>query len=206
KPEWIANLGEQYEVLNLYFKPYATCRWAQPAITGALEIVRHHHLAPEDIARIRVYTFAAAAQLSRAHPGNTEEAQYNLAYPVAAALIDGAVGPRQVTPPRLFDPLVLALADRVEVEVKPEYEPPFPWKTFADVEVVTRDGRRLLAEGKQAIWEPPDTLPTDAELEQKFCWLVEPVVGAGRTAALAEMIWQFDEVDEACDLIKLCVA
>jgi 2-methylcitrate dehydratase PrpD len=205
KPEWLANLGQQYEVLNLYFKPYATCRWVQPVIAGVLEITRQHHLAPENIARIKVYTFAAAAQLSRAHPRNTEEAQYNLAYPVAAALIDGEVGPRQVTPPRLFDPLLLALADRVEVEIKPEYEPPFPWKTFADVEVVTADGRCFLAEGKQAIWEPPDTLPSDAELEQKFCWLVEPVLGATRTATLVEFIWQFDEVDAARDLIRLCV-
>jgi 2-methylcitrate dehydratase PrpD len=205
-PEWIASLGQQYEVLNLYFKPYATCRWAQPAIAGALEIARQHHLAPENIARIKIYTFTAATQLSRAHPRNTEEAQYNLAYPVAAALVDGEVGPRQVTPPRLFDPLVLALADRVEVEIKPEYEPPFPWKTFADVEVITGDGRRLLAEGKQAIWEPPDTLPTDVELAQKFCWLVEPVLGATRTAALVEMVWQFDQVNEARDLIRLGVA
>jgi 2-methylcitrate dehydratase PrpD len=109
-----------------------------------------------------------------------------------------------VTPPRLFDPIILALADRVEVEIKPEYEPPFPRKTFADVEVITQDGRRLLAEGKQAIWEPPDTLPTDAELEQKFCWLVEPVLGKERTAALAALIWRFEEVAEVCELIGLC--
>ncbi|MBW1713369.1 MAG: MmgE/PrpD family protein, partial [Deltaproteobacteria bacterium] len=34
---WIEGLGSRYEILNLYFKPYAACRWAQPAIAGALK-------------------------------------------------------------------------------------------------------------------------------------------------------------------------
>jgi 2-methylcitrate dehydratase PrpD len=204
-PDWISSLGQQYEVLNLYFKPYASCRWAQPAIAGALEIARRHRLHPADIARIKVYTFEAAARLNRKHPQNTEEAQYHLAFPVAAALVDGEVGPRQVTPPRLFDPAILSLTDRVEVEILPRYEAAFPWKTFSTVEIITQEGQSLLAEDKQAIWEPPDNLPTDAELEQKFRWLVTPVLGDERTAALVEMIWQFERVDEVGELIKLCI-
>lgn len=202
-PEWLAGLGEQYEVLNLYFKPYASCRWAQPAIAGALEIARQHDLSPADIARIKVYTFEAAARLTRKPPQTTEEAQYHLTYPVAAALIDGQVGPRQVTPPRLFDPAILALAERVEVEIVAKYERIFPAKTLADVEVITTDGRHLLAEGKQAIWEPPDPLPSDAELEEKFRWLVEPVLGQTRTAALVQMIWRVERVNEVRELIEL---
>lgn len=205
-PAWLTGLGEQYEVLNLYFKPYASCRWAQPAIAGALEIARQHRLAPADIARIKVFTFAAAARLTRKPPQNTEEAQYHLTYPVAAALIDGQVGPRQVTPPRLFDPAILALAERVEVEVVANYEQAFPAKTLADVEVVTTDGRHLLAAAKQAMWEPPDTLPSDAELEQKFRWLVEPVLGQERAGELVDLIWRFEQVNEARDLIRLAVA
>lgn len=202
-PAWLTGLGQEYEVLNLYFKPYASCRWAQPAIAGVLEIARQHRLAPADIARIKISTFEAAARLTRKPPQNTEEAQYHLTYPVAAALIDGQVGPRQVTPPCLFDPAILALAERVEVEVVANYEQAFPVKTLADVEVITTDGRHLLAIGKQAMWEPPDTLPSDAELEQKFRWLVEPVLGQARAGALVELIWGFDQVNEARDLIGL---
>lgn len=204
-PAWLTGLGQEYEVLNLYFKPYASCRWAQPAIAGALELARQHHLAPADIARIKVSTFEAAARLTRQPPRNTEEAQYHLTYPVAAALIDGQVGPRQVTPPRLFDPAILALAERVEVEVLAKYEQAFPAKTLADVEVITTDGRHLLAGGKQAIWEPPDTLPSDAELEQKFRWLVEPVLGQERAGELVDLIREFDQVHEVRDLIELTV-
>jgi 2-methylcitrate dehydratase PrpD len=162
-PEWVTSLGDRYEVLKLYFKPYAGCRWAQPAVAGVLEIAHQNSVAPNDISRIRVRTFAAAVKLSRTHPQNTEQAQYNLAYPVAAALIDGELGPRQVLPPRIHDGAVLALADRVEAKAVPEYEQAFPEKAYADVEVVTQDGRIFTALRKQAPWEPATTLPTNGE-------------------------------------------
>ncbi len=51
--------------------------------------------------------------MSKIHPRDTDDAQYNIAFPIAAALIDGEVGPRQVFPPRLFDADILELVDKV---------------------------------------------------------------------------------------------
>jgi 2-methylcitrate dehydratase PrpD len=204
--EWVLNLGQRYEVLNLYFKPYACCRWAQPAVAGALEIARNNRLSAQDITTIHVRTFEAATRLSRAHPRNTEEAQYNLAYPVAATLIDGELGPRQVLPPRLDDSELLALADRVQAEVEMEYERAFPEKAIADVEVRAGNGRRYTAVRKEAIWEPPDTLPTDAELEAKFHWLASPLLGEERAAAIVRAVQRFEQVADARELIDLCMA
>jgi 2-methylcitrate dehydratase PrpD len=196
EPAWIHSLGDRYEILNLYFKPYACCRWAQPAITGALQLARQYQLAPEALESITVRTFQAAAQLSRARPQNTEEAQYNLAYPVAAALVDGELGPRQVLPPRIHDPHLLELAGRVVVEVEPGYEAQFPAKTLADVLITTRDGRSLAATACQPTWEPPGTLPADSELEKKFHWLVEPVLGRARAVKMAETVWRLDALPD----------
>jgi 2-methylcitrate dehydratase PrpD len=202
---WIDNVGEQFEIMRLYFKPYACCRWTQPASVGALALKRQYGLAADDIAGIRVRTFAEAARLSRKHPADTDEAQYNLAYPIAAALLDGELGPRQVLPPRIYEPAILALADRVEADAVDEYVRAFPQKTYADVEVRLRDGRVLRAQGQQPIWEWPDTLPSDTDLERKFQALVSPILGA-RSAELAETIWRFDQVAEARSLIGLCLA
>jgi 2-methylcitrate dehydratase PrpD len=203
EPAWIQSLGDRYEILNLYFKPYACCRWAQPAITGALQLARQYQLAPEALESITVRTFQAAAQLSRAHPQTTEEAQYNLAYPVAAALVDGELGPRQVLPPRIQDPHLLDLAGRVVVEVEPSYEAQFPAKTLADVIITTRDGRSVTATGCQPTWEPPGNLPADSELEQKFHWLVEPVSGRATAVQMAETVWQLDVLPDARSLLSL---
>jgi 2-methylcitrate dehydratase PrpD len=202
EPAWVLDLGQAYEILNLYFKPYACCRWTQPAIAGALQIAQEHHLTPDDIARIEVRTFRAAAQLSRAHPRNTEEAQYNLAYPVAAALIDGQLGPQQVLPPRIYDGELLALADRVTVTVSEDYEVAFPARALADVIVTTKNGRLLTALNNQAAWEPPDSLPGDEELTQKFQRLVTPVLGTIQTEKLAAAIWQFDHINDIGPILE----
>ncbi len=186
---WMESLGDQWEILQLYFKPYAACRWGQPAVAGALQIARERHLKPTEIQRIRVRTFAAAARLPMGHPANTEEAQYSLAFPVAAALLDGEVGPRQVLPPRLHDPELLALLDRVSVESAPEFDAEFPAKAPAEVTVETLDGRQYSSGRIEALWEPPDTLPSDAELEEKFLWLTSPVIGEDAARKLADQIW-----------------
>ena len=54
---WIDELGRDFKFLNLYFKPYCACRWAQPAIAGALKVLRENSLSVESIASIRVDTF-----------------------------------------------------------------------------------------------------------------------------------------------------
>ena len=203
--KWIEGLGNEYLMLNLYFKPYAVCRWSQAAVTGVLRVMKQNDLRPRSISRIRVRTFEAAAALSCDHPKNTEEAQYNLAYPVAAALYDGQVGPSQVLPPRIFDNSLLELADKVEVEVASEFEQIFPQKTYAEVVIRTEDGRELTSGPVQPLWEPPNSLPADAELEEKFVGIVEPVLGPQKVQEITRMIWDFEKMDGIKPLINGCI-
>lgn len=202
---WVKSLGQRWEILSLYFKPYAACRWGQPAIEGALKIFREHRLAPDRIRRIRVSTFKAATCLPNEHPKNTEEAQYNLAFPVAAALLNGEVGPAQVLPPRLDDPDVLALMDKVSTEIAPEFEAAFPTKALAEVVVETTGGQTLRSGRYEAPWEPPDTLPTDLDLEDKFCWLTGPVLGKMQARKLVEHIWSIDQFASIDPMIDGCL-
>src|SRR5262249_44026157 len=102
-------LNDRWEFLNQYFKPHAVCRWAQPAVEGALELRARGRLAAEDIARIRIETFHEATRLAVRAPRTTEEAQYSLPFAVAVALVFGMLGAEQVTGPALTDPRVLRL-------------------------------------------------------------------------------------------------
>ena len=124
---------------------------------------------------------------------------------MAAALVDGQVGPRQVLPPRIFDDFLLELADRVEVEIGPEFEELFPQKTYAEVIVHTEDGRELSSGPVEPIWEPPDDLPTDNDLEKKFVGLVGPVLGTPREQEIAKMIWKLEKMDGMMPLINGCI-
>ena len=202
--EWVQNLGHCWEILNLYFKPYAACRWGQPAVAGALSIVRNNRIDPDRIGTIRVQTFAAAARLPNMHPKTTEDAQYNLAFPVAAAILDGEVGPAQVLPPRLNDRRVLRLLDRVTTEVSPAFDAAFPGKTMAEVSITMTDGSTYRSGPVEAKWEPPDTLPGDGALEKKFLWLASPVMGEENAAALVRLIWEFDQCASIFPLLSRC--
>jgi 2-methylcitrate dehydratase PrpD len=206
EPAWVQQLGHDWQILNLYFKPYAACRWAQPAVEGALRLQREHGLTAADIRAIRIRTFAAACALSTRPPTNTEEAQYNIAFPVAAALLDGEVGPRQVLPPRIFDPDLRDLLARVTTEVDAACEGAFPAQTFAEVEVETVRGKRLASGRLGPRWEPPDSLPSDGELEAKFHWLVNPVLGETAAGNLVTRIRDFDACPRAQELTALCQA
>ena len=57
----------------------------------------------------------------------------------------------------------------------------------------------------EARWEPPQTLPSDAELEEKFHWLVEPVLGPHNTQMIASMIWELEKLEGMGRLIEYCV-
>jgi 2-methylcitrate dehydratase PrpD len=204
-PSWVLGIGSQWEILNLYFKPYAACRWGQPAVAGALKLTRQHQLPHDRIRRIRVRTFGAAVRLPKRHPRSTEEAQYSLAFPVAAALLDGEVGPSQVMPPKIFDPELLALQDRIFTEVAPEFEDEFPARAPAEVIVETDTGASLSSGRIEAPWEPPDTLPSDKELEAKFLWLARPVIGKIKAERLADQIWSADQWTDLNPIFDGCL-
>jgi 2-methylcitrate dehydratase PrpD len=204
EPSWIDGLGQTYEILNLYFKPYAACRWAQPAIEGALKIVRENDLAAEQIARITVRTFSEAAALDRSHPRTTEDAQYNISFPLAVALLDGEVGPRQVSPPRLFDREVHTLMDKVDAVAEERFQKQFPAKALAEVRIETKDGQTFSSGTVSARWEPSSGLPSDGELIEKFYWLAEPIVGIEKARKIERMIWEFENSGDVKGLITSC--
>ena len=205
EPSWVESLGESYEIMNLYFKPYAACRWAQPAIEGALKIVRENGLSPGQISRIYVKTFAEAAAMVANHPATTEDAQYSLHFPLAAALLDGEVGPRQVLPPRIHDRDVRSMMDKVEVVAEPRFQDVFPAEALAEVQIDTQNGETLRSGTTSARWEPSSGLPSDCELIGKFRWLVEPIAGAQKTGEIQASVWGLETSSDVHGLVRLCL-
>jgi 2-methylcitrate dehydratase PrpD len=203
-----ASLGQAWLMRDLYFKPYACCRWAQPAVRGALSLAAEHHLAPNDIAKIKVHTFEAATRLAVAHPANTEQAQYSLPYPVAAALVawagdgDGRLDPEQVTEPCIFDKAILRLADKVTMAVDKALEARFPAEALARVTLYGVDGRCFESEICGARGDPTDPL-SDAELTNKFNRLVGVHLAADRVNALRETCWDCAGLDDIRQLVAL---
>ncbi len=203
--EWINSLGRIFEMMNLYFKPYAACRWAQPGVDGALKIMVENSLDSEDIKQIKVFTFQESAALSTDYPQNTEEAQYNIAFPIAAALLDGVVGPVQVLAPRLLDKDIHQMMDKIQIIAQERFQKEFPARAESEVELMTTKGKLFSSGVMSARWDTYNTLPTDLELENKFLWLVSPVLGKIKAESLVSLIRDFDREETLDKLIDLCV-
>ena len=197
-----SDLGRRWRILEQYFKRHAVCRWAQPAVAGALTLFKEHDLAPGTIRRIRVVTFHEAARLATRHPQTTEEAQYSLPFPVAAALAYGRLGPAELSGDALRDEAILALAGRVELVEEAAYNDRFPATRVARVEIETVGGDVLDSGEVQPEWEGDQT-PSDEALRAKFQWLAEPVLGVERAQALEKSAWRCHELADAADLARL---
>lgn len=141
------SLGSEYEIMNLYFKYFPCCRWAHAAVVCALGLREKYELKPDDIEKVYIYTFKAGTQLSSVKPELCDEAQYNMVYPLCAALTEGKFTPVQDSEKYIqTHPEVVGMMDRVEFAVDDEMESKFPRKRFARVEVIKKNGEKLVSD------------------------------------------------------------
>ena len=118
--------------------------------------------------------------------------------------LEHLLGPRQVLPPRIFDADLRDLLLKTSTEVVQDYESAFPSKTYAEVVIETAGGETFSSGRMEPRWEAPDTLPSDGELEAKFRWLVNPVLGEERCERLMATLRHFEGVTDASILVRLC--
>jgi len=150
------DLGEKFHILDLYFKPYTCCRWAHQPIDCIRKLQQKHPFTHEEVVHVKVNTFRSAARLSKIVPKTTDEAQYNIAFPVASALVFGDVGFAQIRDEALTNPAVLEAMRKLEFAVDPELDKLFPAKRFANVEITLKNGTVLRSETCEAPGESDD--------------------------------------------------
>jgi len=187
-PHW-KDLGSRWRIREQYFKAYPVCRWAQPAIEAALTLQREANFAADDVEDIAIETFAEAAALGAgcAIPNATDEAQYSLPHPVAAALVFGHVGAEEIELPGLADPRIRGLLAATKVTEDAEFSRRFPAERWARVRIGLKDGRVLASEPAMARGNPENPLADD-ELRGKYRSLAEPVLGVGRAARIERLV------------------
>ena len=194
------DLGGQWYVSDQYIKLYPVCRWAQPAIAAALSI--GGKIDVSDITSIHIETFHEAKRLPLAEPANTEQAQYSIKFPVAAALARGRIGVDEVSGPALGDPDILRLANMIEVTENDEANRVFPKHRLARVRISLADGRTLESGMMKAAGDPEDPI-SDDDLDAKFTSLAAPVLGEARAGHLLDACKGLWEAGSVSGLVEL---
>ena len=181
------DLGQRWTILEQYFKPYPVCRWAQPAVHATIALVVAHDVAAEDIQTIEVATFHEATRLATRVPANTEQAQYSLPFPVAAAAVHRRLNVDLVAHPGRSDEQVRRLARTLQLKESAEMSAAFPARRSADVSLVLADGSRLSSGPTEVPGDPEDALTT-SQLEQKFLRSTTDLLGETRAYGLLDLL------------------
>ena len=186
--KYLDCLGSEYYVTDLYFKPYTCCRWAHQPIKACQDLMQAHGFKWDAVEHVKVHTFNSAARLSKIIPHETDEAQYNIAFPVASALVYGDVGFQQVRQEALDRPEVLEMMQRLEFVVDPELDCQFPAKRLARVEILLIDGRLLKSSVYEAAGEPDDPNLGLEWILEKFRRVTGPMLDSADQDALLRLM------------------
>lgn len=196
------DLGQRWMILEQYFKPYPVCRWAQPAVEAALSLLRgDDSLTADAIERIEIVSFHEAVRLTTRRPASSDEAQYSLPYPVAAAVVRGQLGGAELEPEALKDPAILRLSESMVLSEADTHNARFPAERWAEAVFHLKDGRKLTSQPCTTRGDAATPL-SDAELQEKYRALCVPVLGPQRSAAIESAVAAL-ETQEASVLLAL---
>src|SRR5690348_14687884 len=187
-------------VQETYLKQYCSLIHGQAIIDATLAIRDEHHVTGSDVASVTLEVFQGAYDFAgggsygdKDHPTTKEQADYNLKWLSAVALIDGQVGPEQLENERVNRADVQDLLSRVVVTPAPDLTAAYPDRTSARVHVVLHDGRRLSRE--QSDFEGSPTRPMSWErVVEKFDWLAEPFTDTALRAEIVSAVAHLDQV------------
>ena len=185
---YVDDLGKKYHILDLYFKPYTCCRWAHQPIQAIVDLKKANNFVHDDIVSVEVRTFNSAARLSKKIPTDSEEAQYNIAYPVACAIVHGDVGFAQMREQAIPDKDVISVMDKLSFVVEEEYDRQFPAKRLASVKIDLKNGKTLQSRVYEAPGEPDDSNLNIGWIIDKFKRVTAPMLDADSQSSIIDAI------------------
>jgi len=183
----VSDLGENYETMKLYFKPYPCCRWGHPAIDACLNVMKENSITADCIEKVVIKTFERATMLSKIEPKTVDEAQYNIAYPVAAAIVNGDFTLREVLPENLGDKRVLEMMKRLSFEKDERLDSLFPAKRICRAEIYTKDGKHYASSDCEPRGEAHENIGVDW-LSDKFMRITSTVISRTKQEKILSLI------------------
>jgi 2-methylcitrate dehydratase PrpD len=208
-PRPFDTLGTTWETLAVGFKPYPCCHLVHAFLDCALALRERHGLRAEAIEAIECRVAPGELPIvgepadAKRRPRTAYDAQFSLAFSVAAALADGRVGLDTYAPERLDDPRILALADRVVC--RPDPDSTFPHGFPGWVRVRLTDGRLVEAREPDGRGGPARPLP-DTAIVEKFRANAGRALSSARVSELEHAVEALDTLTDVRALMPLCRA
>ena len=200
---------ESRRLLGTIIKPRAACGAAIPAVLAA-EAAHRQGIDIGDITEVVVQTYRDAYRKNAVGvhhwaPSTRETADHSIPYVVAAALMDGTVGPTQYDDRHLNSDDLRELLAKVRVEESDEFTEAYdamPVVHRTRVTVSVAGGDVILGDSGGAFGDIADPMSND-QITAKFAGIVTPVLGRSRVDQLVGCVGTLDRAHEIGSLIAL---
>jgi len=198
------GLGEHFSIMDIYFKPYTCCRHTHGSAQAAMELARENDISPGDVEAIEVDTYGVGViAVGKGMPANGTfvSAQFSIPYVVAACLMDGKLGPAQLTEKRIADSSLIELSKLVTVRMEDELNRVYPDKTPSRVTIRLKNGRSLVRQVDIPKGDPRDPMDTPQILGKlrEFAGTRDKA----RIEQIAEMVMDLEKLSSLDELASL---
>jgi 2-methylcitrate dehydratase PrpD len=163
----VDGLGTRWALAETSFKFHASCRHTHPAADALLALMRDHELRAERIARVIAHVHQGAIDVLGpvVDPQTVHQAKFSMGTVLALVALHGRAGLFEFDA-HYRDPAVVALREKVRMQLDAEVDAAYPARWIGKVVVETTDGQALAARVDEPKGDPGNTL-TRPELEDK---------------------------------------
>ena len=191
--------GGVYGIERTSLKLFPSEYHSQAPLALALQL--REKVAVADIVSIRVQTYHTCfseigSEPEKWNPQTRETADHSLPYLLAVAMTDGFIDAGSFSTEKIHDAGLRALMRCIEISENADYTREYPARLVTQIEVETRDGRRLIETAAHAKGHAKNPM-SDDELDLKFNRLAEKWLSAERRALLLR---QLRDIDDCTDV------
>lgn len=205
----VDGLGARWKIGENGYKLYSCCGHTHTAVDCALTLRGRRGWAKDDVLRevsaITVETYGPGYEIVKErNPRTPYQAKFSLAYCVAAALVDGALGLEQFAddrfgPDGVRDRATAELLGRVRVTVADDLTAKYPAAWPARLTVFDSRGTTQHAASDYPKGHPENPVSTE-ELERKFSALVGSRFDGHSADAMLDALHSLDRCPDMSDL------
>lgn len=171
------DIGDQYMLTTLMFKPYNCCYLIHPAIEAFLSLRNANKITADDIESVSVgysqFSISHAGKII--HPVDALGAQFSTSFTLALSLMKEPPGMWSYTEDNIKNKKILALAKRISVYEDAQAQADFPKKNSCVVTIHTKNKNNF----SLRVTDPkgsPNNLMTEADVRKKYFKNTAPVI------------------------------
>ena len=193
-----ADLGKRFEIATNTYKPYPCGVVIHPIIEGCIVLATRHNIDPAAVQKIALRCNPLVLELTgKKTPRNTLEAKLSVFHSAAASVVARQMAEREYSAEFVSDPTVLALRDKVAVDVDAAIRED---ETYVTIALTGGKSVHCHIDHVTGSVERP---MSDHDMQEKFCGLVEPILGQARVDQLLDACWNITTLDDVSTLARL---